>query len=265
MPLTPPEVNRLLAKIVLINLGLYIGIIQLYNFGVLFGDSVFPSLVLFLCFSISIGNLFIVGIGEKVDLSKVQNEWIRKIGVTPIMVVVAVLITLLAGFSPLANLIVPATKDKDQFLLAKVGVSCNASNLVAERPRATKLLVFIWSQDDDYIKEIDNFLQGRPNTYVDWLVQQVGWKRDKAFPEIEVVNKENAKDVSLTLLRQFANTPQVGSDGLTDQLSNKDHWIAYTHKVNDPNDYTFIPVPTIYEKRHITRTSPRSSQRARES
>lgn len=42
VPLTPPEVNRLLFKIALINLGLYIGIVQLYNFGVLYGDSRVP-------------------------------------------------------------------------------------------------------------------------------------------------------------------------------------------------------------------------------
>src|SRR5262249_22855364 len=128
--------------------------------------------------SISIGTLFVMGLGEKIDLSKVHNEWIKKIGVTPIMVIVAVLISLLAGFSPLANLIVPATKDKDQFLLAKVGVSCNAANLVAERPQATKLLVFIYSQDDDYIKEIDNFFAGTTE-YIRRLACSTGWMEER--------------------------------------------------------------------------------------
>jgi hypothetical protein len=65
------KANRLLIKIVLFNLFLYFVIAQLVSLDLLPADSVYLSLVLFLCFGISIGNLLIVGLGQRVDLEQV--------------------------------------------------------------------------------------------------------------------------------------------------------------------------------------------------
>src|ERR1700687_3192396 len=82
----------LLALVVLFNLGLYVFILWLVVVGWITGTSPFPSFVLFLSFALSLGIILIVALGEKIDTSKVDNEWIKAIGATPIMVIVSVLI-----------------------------------------------------------------------------------------------------------------------------------------------------------------------------
>ena len=74
------KANRLLITIVLFNLVLYIFIAQLQSHGVIFGNSLFPTFLLFLSFAFSIGNLLIIGLGQTIDLSNIKNDWIKQIG-----------------------------------------------------------------------------------------------------------------------------------------------------------------------------------------
>jgi magnesium-transporting ATPase (P-type) len=121
----------LIAAVVLFNLALCVSIFWLVKLDYVRGN--FPALVLFLSFALSVGVILITFLGESVDKSINENEWVRKIGVTPIMTIAAVLISLLAAFGPLAKLIVPPPVEiKDpyvgHFMLAKIGVTCSAQN-----------------------------------------------------------------------------------------------------------------------------------------
>src|SRR6266496_1424394 len=95
----------LIAAVALFNLALCVSIFSLVRWNYLGG--VFPALVLFLSFALSVGVILITFLGESISKSNIENEWVKKIGVTPIMTIAAVLVSLLAGFSPLAELIVP--------------------------------------------------------------------------------------------------------------------------------------------------------------
>jgi hypothetical protein len=202
------QANRLLVKIILFNLGLYVLIVQLIRQDILPGDSVFPPLVLFLSFAFSIGILLIVGLGEQVDPENVKNEWVKKIGVTPIMGIVAALISILASFSPLANLILPTNLT---FMVAKMGLTCEAADK-SVTPEATELLTLIYSMDGSYIKKLDDFLRGRPDNYIDQakLLFSKLFTGEPAtkFPTIRLVEQSD-KDDAYNLLTKFADRGSV--------------------------------------------------------
>src|SRR5882757_9150550 len=72
----------LIAAVVLFNLALCVTIFALVNKDYVRGP--FPALVLFLSFALSVGIVLITFLGESIDKNNIENEWIKKIGVTPI-------------------------------------------------------------------------------------------------------------------------------------------------------------------------------------
>jgi hypothetical protein len=236
---------------VLINLVLYFLIAELVTFNLLPGDPIYPSLVLFLSFAFSIGNLLIVGLRERIDLSPIDNAWIKKVGVTPIMVIVAVLISILAGFTPLASLILPPKKTN--FMVANVGLTCN--ELAKDGPEATALLAMIDSTEESYIHDVNNHLRGIPNNYAERIQGFFAGLFGVNYPSKFDVNfvEKTTTDQRYNLLKSFAGLGQFGSEGLQDAMSRDDRWIAYTVKIRPPREATPIPVPTVYEKHHSTR------------
>jgi hypothetical protein len=233
----------LIAAVVLFNLALCVSIFSLVKRGYVGG--IFPALVLFLSFALSVGVILITFLGETVNKSNIENEWVKKIGVTPIMTIAAVLISLLAGFSPLAKLIIPATAETTKvdlysghFMLAKIGVTCSAQNLKGDLPQATALLVVITSQQKDYITKIKELLE-KPES----LKSLMRTKNDLKF---QIVSAD-PKDESYRLLTKY------GSESLTSDMSQEDSWVAYTVPVRDPTIDSTVPVPTIFEDSHKTR------------
>ena len=208
--------------------------------------------MLFLSFAFSIGNLLIVGLREQVDLGAINNEWVKKIGVTPVMVIVAVLISILAGFTPLANLIMP--NKKFNFMVADVGVTCQGTDLNSAT-HASSLMAVISSDDQAYIRTVDNFLRETPDNYIDkfklFLTKTLRSNYHKRF-DVDFVEKKQS-DVRYRLLKSFAKSGEFGSDGLKMDLANDLEWIAYTVKLEDPDHTTPIQIPTVYEKNHRTR------------
>jgi hypothetical protein len=169
----------LIVAVVLFNLALCVGIFWLARRDFVGGS--FPALVLFLSFALSVGIILITVLGEKLDTSKVENEWIKKIGVTPIMTVVAVLLSLLAGFSPLANMIIVVDPYSSQFMLAKIAVTCS-SHAKGDLPQATDLLVVISSPEKDYIKRVDDLLNNAKSLK--------SWMRSPQDPRLEIVRAD---------------------------------------------------------------------------
>ena len=174
------------------------------------------------------------------------------------MVIVAVLISLLASFSPLAKLIMPVDLT---FMIANVGLTCDAADK-SFTPSATGLLTFIYSLDEKYIKKIDDYLQGKSEDYIDetaaFLRKKVGpllglSDEQTVYSDLTFIKKNNT-DENYNLLNKFAaNTRNLGSSGLSEELSDNSKWIAYTIKVNAPSIKTSIPIPTIYDFHHTTR------------
>ena len=152
----------LLAFVVLFNIALYVGIYRLSEIGWRDPNSIFPALVLFLSLALSIGIIVILGMGEKIigkASSDPKDPWIKKIGATPVMIIVAVIVSLAAGFSPLAKLVMPPEGAFSQkFMLADLALTC-ASSAANDPAQATVLLVVISAPDDiQYITDVRKIL-----------------------------------------------------------------------------------------------------------
>lgn len=221
----------LVALVVVFNLGLYIFIHWLSDKNIVDGQSLFPPLVLFLSFALSIGIILIVALGEKVNSENIENEWIKKIGVTPIMAVIACLLSIALGFSPLAEKLFPDEGSKLKFMLANIGVTCGAADL-NKSPEATHLLTVI-SSDAPYIRQVKNYFKDK------------GFLQSAKNPEFAFVSPENGGDELYNILKK--------SRALQEDLDSDDKWIAYTVKLNAPATVTSLPVPTIYGRSHKSR------------
>jgi hypothetical protein len=231
----------LIAAVVVFNLALCVSIFSLVKWDYVGG--IFPALVLFLSFALSVGIILITFLGESINKSNIENEWVKKLGVTPIMTIAAVLISLLAGFSPLARLIVPPPVPVDpysgHFMLAKIGVTCAALNVKGvDLPQATALLVVITSSQKDYIPKIKELLAN-----VNSLKSLMRTTNDV---KLHIVNAD-PKDAIYQLLTNYA------SESLTNDMSQEENWVAYTMPVRAPTLDTTVPVPTIFNDSHKTR------------
>jgi len=229
----------LLALVVLFNLVLYELIFLLARYGdppIIPSGSSFPAFVLFLSFTLSIGIILIVGLGERVDASKTDNVWVKRIGITPIMTIVAVLITILASFSGLGEKIIPSDPElRLKFMLANVGVTCVAreSRERKSTPEASKLLAVIYSPEKKYIKTIEEFLVNK-----------------------DLISKATSRDFELIkpgsedekTLKQFARRSQEkGSESLKEDLETPSNWIGYGVRVKDPVETTPIAIPAVFD------------------
>jgi len=144
----------LLTFVVLFNLALYVVIIVLVDRQLIESQSVYPPLVLFLSFALSIGIILIVVLREKVDTRNAQNPLLKKFGFTPIMVIVAAIFSIFATLTPWANNIIPNPNYTSTFMLANVGLTCSTKS--NDPPQASDLIVMIHS-DDTYIRDVKSF------------------------------------------------------------------------------------------------------------
>ena len=232
--------------VVLFNLGLWL-ILMLVGQRLIQSDSSFPAFVLFLSFALSVGIILIVGLGEKIDTKNIKNEWIKKIGVTPIMVIVAVLISVLAGFTGLAKKIIPLDNDlKLKFMLANIGITCAAKN-PNKSPEASNLLAVISSPDERYIEQIESFLVDKS-----LLSKAKNSKFEVIKGGTDAKRGPDAEELYKTLIR-FANSNEKGSDSLLDDLATDSRWVAYSVKMNDAASTTSIPIPAVFDENHKTR------------
>jgi hypothetical protein len=237
----------LLALAVVFNLILFVIIAELTNYQVIQGGS-FPALVVFLSFALSIGIILINGLGEQINTRNIQNSWIKSIGVTPIMVIVAVLIATFTSFTPLANKIFPASEL--EFMLASIALTCQPSSQT-HPPQATDLLTVISADDTEYIDQVTKFLRDKdPNAFVPQLIHG---------EELTLVKKD---EELYKLLMQRANEDQ----SLSRDLRAPGKWVAYTVRANAPNIETPLPAPVRFKRPYTTRLfvvvkqNPKSSQ-----
>jgi hypothetical protein len=221
----------LVFAIVLINLGIYVATLRLIKSGYMDNDSVFPAIVLFLSFTLSVGIILVVGLDDWIGTANVQNPLIRQIGVTRVMVVVAVIASLF--LTPvLKNVIFPSIPVL-QVMLANVGVTCLASEQEG-RPQASRLLAVI-SADEDYINKVKDFLKSSPL---------------KAYRDFKMVDpQQDADDQVYKLLRQYTKLDLT----LGREMKDPTAWMAYSVQVSAPNELTQILLPTIYKRDHTSR------------
>jgi hypothetical protein len=237
----------LLALAVVFNLILFVGIAQLARYQLIQGGS-FPALVVFLSFALSIGIILINGLGEQINTKDSKNPLIKEYGVTPIMVIVAVLIAIFTSFTPLANKIFPASEL--EFMLAGIELTCQPS-IQTHPPQATDLLTVISADDTEYIDEVRNFLKDQdPKAFVPQLIH------GRAFGLVD----EN--DDLYKLIMQRTDEDQ----SLSRDLRAPGKWVAYKVRATAPNIETPLPIPVRFKKPHTTRLfvvvkqNPKSSQ-----
>jgi hypothetical protein len=231
----------LLTFVVLFNLGLYVLVIVLVDNHWIESESVYPPLVLFLSFALSIGIILIVLLHERVDTRNAQNPFLKKIGFTPIMVIVAAILSILATLTPAANNIVPSPDYSKKFMLANFGLTCSSSSKRQDPPQASDLIVTIYSPSETYINDVKKFLD-TPK-----LMQNA---KEKKFHYL----KQDPSDKSFKLLRDYSKLPNSSqSASLSQELRDPTHWLAYQMALQDAGTRTFIPIPTKYERPHTTR------------
>lgn len=240
----------LLALAVVFNLILFIGIAELTNRQIIQSGS-FPALVVFLSFALSIGIILINGLGEQINLKDIQNPWVKKIGVTPIMVIVAVLLATFASFTRLAEKIFPPSEL--EFMLAGIDFTCKPINQT-NAPQATDILTVISADETKYIEDVTKFLKDKdPHSFVP--------QRTRG-QELTLVGKEKGGDELYKLMMQRAND----DDSLSWDLRNPERWVAYTINANAPNIQTPLPIPVRFKTTHTTRLflvvkqNPKSAQ-----
>jgi hypothetical protein len=229
----------------LFNLALCVTIFTFVRWGWVSGP--FPALVLFLSFALSIGIILIKFLGESIDKS--DNEWVKKIGVTPIMTIVAVLISLIASFLGLADKLIPQRVETPadpyvgHFMLAKIGITCSASESKG-LPQATALLVVLNSPQKGYISKIKALL-AEPDKLKTLMRSPNDLKYKVITPD--------SRDETYALLTSHASESLQKDNSLQKDMSREEDWVAYTVPVRPPTVDTTIPVPTIFEDSHTTR------------
>jgi hypothetical protein len=238
----------LLALAVVFNMILFITVAALANYRIIQGGA-FPALVVFLSFALSIGIILINGLGEQINTKAIQNPLIKKFGVTPIMVIVAVLIAMFTSFTPVASKMFPASEL--EIMLTGIDFSCKAINQI-HPPQATDLLTVISAEDADYIDEVTKYLKDTdPKAFVP--------QRTHGQP-LTLVNKE-ASDEMYKLIMQRAT-----DDGWSWDLRGPEKWVAYTIHAKAPSQQTPLPIPVRFKTPHTTRLfvvvkqTPKSSQ-----
>jgi hypothetical protein len=239
----------LLALSVVFNLTLFVIIAELANYQIIQGGS-FPALVVFLSFALSIGIILINGLGEQINTKNIQNPWIKKIGVTPIMVIVAVLIATFTSFTPLANKIFPASEL--EFMLAAIDLTCKPSSQT-HAPQATDLLTVISADETQYIDDVTTFLNDKdPKAFVPQRIHG---------QDLTLVKKDRSDEL-YKLIMQRADE----DDSLSWDLRGPEKWVAYTIHANAPNIQTPLPIPVRFKTTHTTRLfvvvkqNPKSNQ-----
>jgi len=220
----------LVIMVCVVNLLLFVTIFWLSANGYIAANSLFPAFVLFLSFSLSVGIILIIALGERISSNNIKNEWIKRIGVTPIMIVVAAIVSIGLGFTPIAKQIFPASPDsKLKFMIATLGITCLAEN-ENKSPQATHLLAVISSPEYHYIRDVKTFLDkdetlNAGDTMFKYVKQQKG-------------------DLFYDLLDRYKRSPMTGAGALLNDLSDVKRWIAYVVEIKDPTTRTIVPIPT---------------------
>jgi len=69
----------LITGVVIVDLALYALTASLVKYGYLPSESIFPPLVLFMLFALSVGIILIVALGEKISTEPRNDKWTRKL------------------------------------------------------------------------------------------------------------------------------------------------------------------------------------------
>ena len=247
----------LLGIVVLFNGSLYLAVEFLrVRTKYLSNTSVFPPLLLFLSFALSVGILLITGLGEKITPTKsggnvsagstTDKDWIHKIGVTPIMTIVAVIIAMLAGFSQFGTMILPPVFHL-KFMRADIAIRCLTKK--ANPPQATDLIALL-SGEQDYVKDVIDFLLTAPQASEGDVSYHLRW----IHPRVKMHPDDKGYDLDWTHIRNALHEPLYAllqaDTALNDEMSNDGKWVAYSVDIKAANKDTSLPVPATYERDH---------------
>jgi pimeloyl-ACP methyl ester carboxylesterase len=126
------------------------------------------------------------------------------------------------------------------FMLANVGVTCRPAN-IEKAPQATKLLVMIYSDDGDYIKQITKNLNQIHDNPKSFAGTNANFK----------IAKKEGGDEAYDLLTDESRRPE--ENNLNRDLKKPNNWLAYTVSVNKPDRATQIPIPAPFTKQYQAR------------
>jgi hypothetical protein len=233
-PFLALQTLALLALAVVFNLGLFLIVGMLTSRKIIQGGS-FPALVVFLSFALSVGIILIAGLGERINTSAISNQFVKRFGVTPIMVIVAVLLAMFGSFIPASHAIFPNAEL--ELMLTGIDFSCNGEQ--KHPAQATALLTLISSDDRAYIKSITEILQqSSPEAFV----------RQRTRGEaIHLVEKTTSNDTYKLILNR------ASADKWSWDVSGPEKWVAYTIAAQPPGSQTPLPIPVRFKTPHVTR------------
>lgn len=252
--------------ILLSNLALYLFIVYFAVVNFHRGVPPFLAFIQFLALLLPIALILRMGLKESPAVGQVDNEYLKKIGATPTLVVLSSLTAFFATFTPLAAQIFPKPEPFATSMTAKVGVACRiASDLSAAK--GAYFLTVMWSDNSEYIqaarKELRSLQEAslhgptgqdavaRPIVYrfaegviaqalssIGAITEKASLADDKLYSNIKFVEHS---DQFYRLLKQstFEN-----NDDLRATLGEESRWIAFTSPVGEPYAYTKVPILT---------------------
>jgi hypothetical protein len=235
----------LLFLVIISNLALYELLFLLGQHGLLDNNSIFPQFILFLSLSLSVGILLVTGLGEKVSSKEIDGGLLKGIGVTPTLVIVAAMISLILAF---ANTKLPSLINTDplanKLVLAEISLTCSAKLGPDAPPAGSDLILVIWSPDDGYIKEISDTLSSKD------LKKHV---RRSEQPDIHLIKGAGDENKGQSEEKEYMELLRSqGGEAINRYANQPNQWIAYRVPVQ-ASAPTLLPIPTIYEKWHETR------------
>src|SRR5262249_35463970 len=113
----------------------------------------FLAFIVFLAFTIPTAFILRLGLNETVDANAASgNKFIKLIGATPTLVIIACLLALLASVIDLRGSIIPQ-RDAPRYLIANLKVTCWSGTELNTEP-APYLLTLITAGESSYISDI---------------------------------------------------------------------------------------------------------------
>jgi hypothetical protein len=219
--------------VVVITIGLYVAVDHYIP-----NAPAFLAFIIFLAFTVPTAFILRLGLNEAVDANAASsNKFIKLIGATPTLVIIACLLALLLTVADLRNSIIPG-RDTPRYLIANLKVTCWSGTELNTEP-APYLLTLITAGESSYIADIRNeltLLRNDPTPKYNFTF--VG---------------QNPQDDFYSVLK----TPSASANGELNQiqpeLSDESKWLAFTVPANDPHTVTLFPIPTIVGRTHNAR------------
>jgi hypothetical protein len=230
------KLTGLFLLVALVSIGLYWAIYRFFQV-----VPPFLAFILFLSFTMPTAFILRLGLNETVDANAASsNKYIKLIGATPTLVIIACLLALLGTVANLKSSIIPDPPSQPRYLIANLAVTCWSGSENNTDP-APYLLTLI-TADSSYITDIRSELTQLKNERT-----QAASRYDFTF-----ITQDSSDDF-YKVLKNPAGATAAELNQIQTELRDNSNWLAFTVPANDPHTVTILPIPTIVGKTHTAR------------